>query len=140
MSGEDAAPDRFSLSVPARPELVETLRLFAAAVARHHGLDDDAVEDVKLAVSEASADAIEAGAGGPLTLAIAGHPSRLELAVTSDAWSTVGRSRRAEDLPEGVDPAALDRMQVVRALFADATRSEEDGRVSVRFSTGTRAG
>jgi hypothetical protein len=38
-----------------------------------------------------------------------------------------------------VDPAALDRLQVVRALFGDAQRSEHDGAVTVRFSTASRA-
>jgi hypothetical protein len=45
----------------------------------------------------------------------------------------------ATDLPEGVDPAVLDRLSLVRALFGDAERSEADGVVTVRFSTGSRS-
>jgi hypothetical protein len=140
MGGGDAARDRFSLTVPARAELVETVRLFAAEVARHHGLEDDLVEDVKLAVSEASADPIAAGAGGELSMSIVGGPSGVEYTISSAAWPTDDRPPVADELPEEVDPAALDRPQLVRALFADANRSQRDGRITVRFSTASRAG
>jgi hypothetical protein len=43
------------------------------------------------------------------------------------------------DVPEGIDPRSLDRFEVVRALFADADRSELGERVVVRFSTPARA-
>jgi histidine kinase-like protein len=127
--------DRFSVTVPARSELVGTIRVFASSVARHHGLDDDAVEDLKLAVSEACTDPIDAGAGGDVTVAIRFEGAELVCEVTSAPWESVERST---DLPEDVDPAVLDRLQLVRALFSDAERSRASDGVTVRFSTVSR--
>jgi anti-sigma regulatory factor (Ser/Thr protein kinase) len=43
----------FSLEIPGHAEFVGTARIFAAAVARQTGFDEEMVEDVKLVVSEA---------------------------------------------------------------------------------------
>lgn len=137
MGGGQDAPDRFGLTVPARADLVVTLRVFVSAVARHYALADDLVEDLKLAVSEACTDPIEAGVGGELAMAIAGRPDGVRCEITSRRWSA-GASAAAADLPEGIDPNVLDRLQVVRALFADAERTVHDGDVIVRFSTASR--
>lgn len=137
MGGATAAPDRFTLTVPARSDLVVTMRVFASAVARHFQLGDELVEDVKLAVSEACTGPVEAGAGGALSLAIAGDGSGIACEITSSAWTAAARTD-AGDLPEGVDAGVLDRLQLVRALFGDAERSEAGGEVRVRFSTGSR--
>ena len=66
----DGGEDRFSVTLPARAGLVGTIRVFASAVARHYGLADEIVEDVKLAVSEACTDPIDAGAGGDVTIVL----------------------------------------------------------------------
>jgi hypothetical protein len=131
----EGGADRFSLTVPARAGLVGTIRVFASAVARHYGLADDVVEDVKLAVSEACTDPIDAGAGGELTVAIGRDGVDLVCEITSAPWKAAAPST---DLPEGIDPAVLDRLQVVRALFTDAQRSEREGGVAVWFSTASR--
>ena len=132
--GGDGRGDRFSASVPARPELVGTLRVFASAVARHYGLADELVEDVKLAVSEAATGPIDAAAGGEVRVTIDVDDPGLVLAVSSRPWN----AGAAADVPDGVDPAVLDRVQLVRALFGDVERTEADGVVTVRFSTGAR--
>jgi histidine kinase-like protein len=137
MEGDGGAHDRFSLTLPARAGLVGTLRVFASSVARHYELDDDVVEDVKLAVSEACTDPIDAGVAGDLVLTIVGGTVGLDYTIASARWPA-GAIAAAGDLPEGIDPAALDRLQVVRALFADAERSERDDVVLVRFTTGSR--
>jgi hypothetical protein len=110
--------------------------VFASSVARHYGLADDVVEDVKLAVSEACTDPVEAGAGGEIRLEIARGGEALSCRIVSDAWTEADRPAR--ELPEEVDPGALDRLQLVRALFLDARRSESDGAVTVSFSTASR--
>src|SRR5438034_836752 len=49
------------LEIPARPEFVALARLLVSAMASGHGgLADDRVDDLKLAVSEACTNAIEA--------------------------------------------------------------------------------
>jgi anti-sigma regulatory factor (Ser/Thr protein kinase) len=49
------------ISVPGAPRYVATLRLVVGGLARHAGCDDDAVADLKLAVSELATAAVEAG-------------------------------------------------------------------------------
>ncbi len=129
-------PDRFSLRVPARADLIGTLRVFVSTIARHVGLDDDAIEDVKLAVSEACADPVEAGVDGPVELVIAADAAGLRVEIASRVWA---EGPAAPELPEGIDARTFDRVELVRALFADAERSDEDGIRVVRFSTGSRA-
>jgi anti-sigma regulatory factor (Ser/Thr protein kinase) len=131
----DGGADRFSLTVPARAGLVGMIRVFASAVARHYGIADDVVEDVKLAVSEACTDPIDAGAGGELVVAIGRDGAGLVYEVTSGRWEPAAPPT---ELPAGIDPAVLERLQVVRALFTDAERSEEAGGLTVRFSTASR--
>ena len=61
-------PDVVDLDIrfPARPEYVRTVRHAVAALARLHGADEDAVEDIKLGVSEACTTAVLATAeAGP---------------------------------------------------------------------------
>ncbi len=50
----------FALEVPPHADQVRTARLFASAVARHFGADEDRVEDLKVAISEATTNSINA--------------------------------------------------------------------------------
>ncbi|MDR3364900.1 MAG: ATP-binding protein [Clostridiales Family XIII bacterium] len=45
--------DRLKLHVPGKPEYVGTIRLAAASVASFAGFDIEAIEDIKVAISEA---------------------------------------------------------------------------------------
>lgn len=56
------------LTVPASPEQARTARLVAGAAARRAGVDEDALEDVRLAVAEAVARAVlrSVAADGPI--------------------------------------------------------------------------
>jgi hypothetical protein len=87
-------------------------------------------------VSEACTDPIDADAGGDVTVVLLDDGPALRCEVRSRRWSRV--EGRSTDLPEGIDAAALDRLQLVRALFADTERSEDGDVVTVRFSTGSR--
>ena len=130
------AADSFGLSVPARAELIGTLRVFVSTIARHYELNEDGVEDVKLAVSETAAAAIDAGLRGRIDVIVEAASGVIGVRVVCPAWS---ESRWLPiEAPEGIDPRSLDRFEVVRALFADADRSEAGGAVTVRFSTPAR--
>jgi serine/threonine-protein kinase RsbW len=48
----------FVLEIPSGPEYLSMARLFVVALARHFGSDEEAVEDARLAVSEACTSAI----------------------------------------------------------------------------------
>jgi serine/threonine-protein kinase RsbW len=58
------------IHVPAKPEYVRAVRHTVGALARLHGVPDDVVEDVKLAVSEASTAALMLNAGLPTPEAV----------------------------------------------------------------------
>ena len=48
-----ADKEDFVLELPAAPEYLSMARLFVVALARHFGSEEEAVEDARLAVSEA---------------------------------------------------------------------------------------
>jgi serine/threonine-protein kinase RsbW len=52
--------DTYILEIDPDPQLVPTARMFAATVARQLGCAEDAVLDVKIAVSEACTNAVQA--------------------------------------------------------------------------------
>jgi anti-sigma regulatory factor (Ser/Thr protein kinase) len=66
-----------ALLLPAHPEHVRTARLVVVAAARRAGLDDDLVDELRLAVSEACARAIGLNRGDP--------SQRIEITVSDDA-------------------------------------------------------
>ena len=62
--------DRLVLAIPPAPEFIAMTRLFAAAVARHSGCDEETIDDVKVAISEAVTNSVkahsEAGVADPV--------------------------------------------------------------------------
>ena len=55
-----AGTDDLVLDIPPLAEHARTARLFAAAAARHFEVDEERVEDLKVAISEAATNAINA--------------------------------------------------------------------------------
>ena len=75
MTASPSEPDRgapeLAVEFPRKPEYVRTVRQAIAALARLHGADEDVVEDIKLAVSEACNTALVPGGesiGSPVEL------------------------------------------------------------------------
>jgi serine/threonine-protein kinase RsbW len=59
MDGSGPAEDpELELEIPSKPEYVRTVRHTVGALARLHGVRDDIIEDIKLAVSEACTTAL----------------------------------------------------------------------------------
>jgi anti-sigma regulatory factor (Ser/Thr protein kinase) len=87
------------LRVPARAEHLALVRLVVTSLAESvAGLDGGRLDDLRLAVSEASANAIEAyarqgRAGAPITLAVVATPGTIEVEIHDEAG--------------GFDPAGL---------------------------------
>ncbi len=91
MRGPSEDPE-LDIHFPAKPEYVRTVRHAVAALARLHGVPEDVVEEIKLAVSEACTIAVNANAGLPEE-----QPVQV-LAATDDASIVI------EVLDRGPDP------------------------------------
>lgn len=99
-----------TLTLPPIPEHVRTARLVAVAAARRAGIDEDLVDDVRLAVGEAVARAV-------LRHASAGTAADVELVLGDDDGFTVEvRDRTDLALDDEDDGMAL---ALVRALAPD---------------------
>lgn len=111
-----------SLVLPPAAENIRVARMFLAAVGRHHGLDEEAVEDLKIAVSEAFASAVEAGGGTSFTIEAGEVGGRLQ--VTMDG---VGEFDEGT-LEPGIE-LGIDRLDLIRSLFPDAELDRGAGRL-----------
>lgn len=96
-----------TLSLPPTPEHVRTARLVVVAAARRAGIEEDLVDDVRLAVGEAVARAV-------LRHAAAGTDADVEVVVDDDGGFAVEvRDRTAPELPDDDEGIAL---ALVRAV------------------------
>lgn len=101
--------DRIMIELPAEPSAVGSARLFATSVARLAGIDDETVEDVRLAISEAVTERIHAaGATASPVCVIALVRGKDVVFEISGAGGAPG------------DNGELG-MAVIRSLFPDAT-------------------
>jgi hypothetical protein len=108
------------LELAADPALLATARLFATAAARAGGCDDDVVEDVRLAVSEACARSMRGATDGE-RISIEAHVGLTGVGFVVDGPAgTIG-----DDDIDGLD--------LVAALFPAAATSADGSRTSVRF-------
>lgn len=122
-----------SIELPADAAYVATARIFGAALARHFGADEEAIEDLKLAVSEGCSSFIRASAED--------HPIRLQALVADGRLSFRISGASLPDLPTGEEtPSTPDRFasqvggEVILALFADAEITARGDGSEVRFS------
>ena len=120
MSASAERPDRadgglVELELPARPEVVSVARLVVGAVvAALPDFDDERGADVRLAVSEACTNAVQAQARGasgggaepPISLAVRSSHRRLEVEVVDHGGGFDPATLRPH--PEVTDPARLD--------------------------------
>jgi anti-sigma regulatory factor (Ser/Thr protein kinase) len=74
---------RVTLVVPPDPSMARVARLTASALAASAGLTVDAVDDVKIAVSEMLALLVGRGSADPVTMAFTVSPGELVVEMTS---------------------------------------------------------
>jgi anti-sigma regulatory factor (Ser/Thr protein kinase) len=135
MAGSDEK-GRFVIELPADAAYLSTVRLFASAIARHYGAREETVEDLKVAVSEASSAFLrydDEGAGS-VRLAFRARGSRLAIEVTGEDLSIVVPARTPGDptpTPRGM--AAELGFDLIRSLFPDSEVTSE-GESAIRFS------
>jgi anti-sigma regulatory factor (Ser/Thr protein kinase) len=101
----------YQLTVPSEPDQIATVRLFVGSVARLSGLDDDTIEDAKLAASELATAIVAAGVDPTIT--VSAVPRRGSLALVITPWR--------EGMGEEEDFGAL---EIVGALFTSSTTED----------------
>ncbi|HZA82561.1 MAG TPA: ATP-binding protein [Actinomycetes bacterium] len=123
-------PATVRLAFPPEPRLLGTVRLVVGVVARKAGMDEEGIEDLKVAVSETCAVAV-----GDLHRAKRLDPIEVDLVETADRFGIEVRDRAPAAAPGGgggaVEAEVDDRelgLALVGALVDDLkTSTMEDG-------------
>ncbi len=129
------------LSFTPLPAHVRTARLVATAVARRSGVDEDLLDEVRLAVGEACSRAVEGHQlycpAEPVRLALSDLDDRFEVEVTDTCSGDAGLARpqpgNAARLTELGLPAALG-IAVIEGLADDVQISTTSAGTSIRMS------
>jgi serine/threonine-protein kinase RsbW len=127
-----------AIEIPARPEYVALARLFVSSLAStRRDLADDRVDDLKVAVSEACTNAIEAhhsaDTSDSVTVRCREHDDRLEVEVEDR-----GLGFDPESLPEHPPVTDPDRLNFERGLGIPLIKTLVDDVVIVSSGEGTR--
>lgn len=129
--GQNGGPRRFTLDAPLDPPYIATARVFAATVARQFELEEDTIEDLKLAVSEACALAVTTGGtDGRMEVVAERRGNRLFFEIVQGGGTPPPAARgSAEELDPGLP------LELIGALFDDAeTVPGPGGTPVIRFS------
>jgi anti-sigma regulatory factor (Ser/Thr protein kinase) len=131
LTGTARTATGISVTIARDPALVRTVRLVAAAVARRASVDQDFVEEVRLAVGEACAllvglDAGGAGAAGPVEVSMR-LEDRLRVVVRASGEVAV-HDAPGSDI-DGVEPWSL-----LRGLIEDFQISRDLGGTALSMS------
>lgn len=126
------AAERFTLELPADPAYVATARLFAWTLARHFGVSEEVLEDLKLAISEACVRALTTAGDRPVAMKAERQAARLAFQVSQGATPDVVDAEMTTPTPE--EMAAGLSMELITALFRDAEVTQQQGGPVVRFS------
>ena len=131
--------ERYVLEIDPDPQLVPTARMFAATVARQLGCAEDAVLDLKIAVSEACTNALAGSAlvDEPVRLAVVEEANELVYEVTDASYGFHEIPDEPTEVFDQIAEGATDdqqmRLVVVRALFPSAEVASVDHRSAIRF-------
>lgn len=134
------AEDQFRLEFSSDPGFISTARLFAGAAARYYGCDEDAVQDVKIAISEACTNAVKAHDSGLISMPVRVVVRPADDRVSFEVIDSGGGFEQDGGNGDGSkDPDALLEsgigLQIIRALFPDTeVASNSEGGTTVRFS------
>lgn len=108
-----------AIRLPADPPALALVRLFAAAIGRHVGIEEEDVEDLKLVLTEVCSAAIESATGDhdavTVTVAWSADPVELEVHVSSTSTFSTG------------EPGLSDRAGLLHALGVEL-RGTDGGR------------
>jgi len=140
---QQAEVEQLRLAIPPDPTYIAMTRMFAGSVARHYGCEEDVVEDVKVAVSEACTNSVKAhhdsGTTDPIELRARAVNGELIFEIID--WGKGIDHALQASVEEGVATPAAGLYEgslgltLIRALFpgAEIARNEERG-TTVRFA------
>lgn len=122
-----------SIELPADAAYMATTRIFGAALARQAGADEESVEDLKLAISEACASFIRAGVEDrPIRVQVLVTRGRLSFRISGAALAEIPRGEETPSTPGRF--AAQVGGEVIQALFTDAEIVPHGDGSLIRFS------
>jgi anti-sigma regulatory factor (Ser/Thr protein kinase) len=126
--------ERFTLQLPSDPAFISTARMFACSLARHFEMEEETVEDLTLAISEACTRALAAeSTNSSMFLRVASHDGRLVFEVQQGDLRTPAETETPTPSHEAM--AAGLSLELITALFQDATvATDEQGQSVLRFS------
>lgn len=113
------------LEIPARSVYVGVVRLALASVARQAGLDEDKVDDLRIAVSEACANAVitdEADSASMIKVAWREEPDRIVVEVLDES----ARQEPASEGAAGEERMAMS-LALLRSLVDECSFEPRDG-------------
>jgi hypothetical protein len=125
VDGSGHPPEHVSLTVPAGSDQLGAIRGFLEAVARHHGVDEERIEELKIAVTEVCAGVPPAGTGGRIVLEARPVDDGLEV--------TLVGVPRIDDVADR-DGVGAYRRQLIEALIPDARFGTSGETTEVRFT------
>jgi anti-sigma regulatory factor (Ser/Thr protein kinase) len=130
-------PERFTLEVPPDPAYVSAARLFAITLARHAGVAEEELDDVRVAVGEACARALATAGDRPVSVRAQRSDGRLVFEIAQGATPS-GTPGDLTSTPTPQELAVGLNLELITALFDDAQVVETgDGAPAVRFSVET---
>ena len=131
---------RVVLEVPAKPEFLLLARLAATGVGRSAGASEETIADLKLAVTEAVANAVRHAyppdSPGRVSVELSADGGRLEIAV-SDEGRGLGDAELTSDGPSEPGESGMG-LSIIRAIADEIdVGAGPDGRgTRVRFACG----
>ena len=130
--------DLVTLVIPARTEYLIVARLALAGIARGRPIDDGALADLKLAVTEACGNAVRHAYGngsGPVDLAFVMRPDRLEMIVEDQGSGITAEQAAAEPVSEPLVESGMG-LSIIRAVVDELdVRPGADGNGTVVHMT-----
>jgi serine/threonine-protein kinase RsbW len=117
------------LDIPPRSAYVAVVRLAIASLARAAGMEEDAVDDLKIAVSEACTNAVlahdEAGSQEPVSVRWSAEPTRVIVEV-GDRGAAYDSEQRLED-SQGFSNRSAMSVALLSSLADEIAMEHRDG-------------
>lgn len=117
------------LEIPPQSAYVAIVRLAVTSLGRSAGLDEERLDDLKIAVSESCANSVlatqDAGADGPIAISFSVDDERLEVVVGDAGMMQTGDDELADS--QGFSTRHIMSMELLKTLVDEFEFSPRDG-------------